>query len=112
MQFAVQASVPGMRLVHSPVCALRHRAVATGASATHLGAFRVRSLGSSLASPFLAPGLAVLQLPAKELNGGRVRVGSARAEGKVGVGAYDKGAFSNESEANKIAQVRGDCTLM
>ena len=109
MQFAVQASVQGMRLLPGPVSTLRHH-VAPGASA-QLGAVRVGAPGvrSALASPFLAPGLGLLQVPAKPSlrSGGRVELGSARAEAQVGVGAYNRDSFVSETEANKIAQVRG-----
>ena len=77
-----------------------------------LGALRVGCAGSfscagALASPFLGPGFEALQLPAKPTlrSAGESRSGSARAEARVGVGAYDRDAFSNELEANKIAQV-------
>lgn len=107
MQFAVQASMQGMQVTPTSLVTLRHQVAAR--ASPHVGTLRAGLGFSTSASQFLAPGLDTLQLPAKlSLRHDRkLRLESARA----GVGAYDKDAFVDENEANKIALVSGYCGL-
>lgn len=97
MQFAMQASVQGMR-VAPPTFHLRHHQVTTLRAGCMIKRFPIP------ASQFLAPGLESLRLqsvhPARQL---KLESG-ARAEGG---GAYDKDAFVDGNEASKISLVRG-----
>jgi hypothetical protein len=123
MQFAVQACVQG-RAMAMAMPALpsavqgRHQCVGAspaGAPRVIAGLGRLVGGGCQFSSQFLAPGLGALRLaaqPRERGNGGRLRLGSGVRAGEAPrVGAYEKDAFANETEAQKIAHVRGSCGM-
>lgn len=109
MQFAVQACVQGRAMAMAMPALLsgvQVRQPWVGASPA--GAPRVMAR-CQFSSQFLAPGLGALRLaaqPRERGNGGGVRLGSGVRAGEAPrVGAYEKDAFANETEAQKIAHV-------
>ncbi|KAG0575867.1 hypothetical protein M758_5G036000 [Ceratodon purpureus] len=114
MQFAVQACVQerAMTMVQALGGAVHggHRVGGAQIGALRgVGGFgELRSGGLRFGSQFLAPGLAALRVVSRvreEGNGGREGALGVRAGEAPRVGAYEKDAFVNENEAQKIAHV-------